>query len=374
MIHPVLSASGRISVSYRLSSPTLRAARALARAIALEQTVEIPEAAVPARLLDLIVGHVERVRRRASAWEAVISYQPRINGGEVPQFLNLLFGNISLLSGVRIEDLDLPPVVLRAFPGPSFGIAGLREICRVTVRRPLLSASAKPVGLTARQLAAICGKFARGGVDIVKDDHSLSDQRWAPFRERVARCQDAVERANAAAGTTAVFFPNLTAPVDQLEDRIDLLRKVGCRGVLVSPMILGLDTVRTLAGGSGLAILAHPMFAGAFFGARHGIAPNVLLGQVYRLIGADGVIYPNAGGRFPWTERACRALNQRLRAPLGAHRPSMPVAGGGVDAHRVRHWNRRYGPDMMYLIGSSFYMQRDLEGAARRVAEALRFS
>ncbi|HXV86828.1 MAG TPA: RuBisCO large subunit C-terminal-like domain-containing protein [Gemmatimonadales bacterium] len=351
-------------------------ARAMAESIALEQTVEIPGKAVPHRLKDVVVGRVGPVRRHGEgAWQVTIRYEPRVVGGEVPQFLNLLFGNVSLFTGVLIQDLALPPAVLRTFPGPRFGIAGLRRICGVTRRRPLLSASAKPVGLTPRELGEICGKFARGGVDIVKDDHSLSDQGWAPFRERVARCQEAVERANTTAGTTAVFFPNLTAPVDQLEERAAYAREVGCRGVLVSPMLLGLDAVRVLAQRSGLALLAHPMFAGAFFGARHGISPNVLLGTIYRLIGADGVIYPNAGGRFPtWTEPACAELNRRLRSTLGPHRPSLPVAGGGVDAERVRHWHRRYGPDMMYLIGSSFYVQRDLEGAARRVAEVLRLT
>jgi ribulose-bisphosphate carboxylase large chain len=362
-------------VTYRFAAATRRDARSLARAIALEQTVEIPAAAVPPRLNHLIVGHVDRVRGRGAAWTAVISYEPRMNGGELPQLLNLLFGNISLLTGVRIENLDLPPSVLRTFPGPQFGISGLRAVCGVTSRRPLLSASAKPVGLSARELAAICGRFARGGVDIVKDDHSLSDQHWARVRERVVRCQEAVQQANAATGSSAAFFPNLNAPVDQLDERIGILRDAGCRGALLSPMILGLDTVRSLAERSGLAFLAHPMFAGSFFGARHGIAPAVLLGVIYRLIGADGVIYPNAGGRFPaWSERACQELNLRLRAPLGRHQPAMPVAGGGVNADRVRYWNRRYGPDIMYLIGSSFYVQRDLEGAARRVADALRFS
>ena len=41
----------------------------------------------------------------------------------------------------------------------------------------------KPLGLPAPALADICYRFASGGIDIIKDDHSLSDQPVAPFSE-----------------------------------------------------------------------------------------------------------------------------------------------------------------------------------------------
>jgi ribulose-bisphosphate carboxylase large chain len=373
MIHRVTTVRSRIEVTYTLPATSRRAAAALARAIALEQTAEMPEETVPRRIAPLVVGRVARVTRNGTRrWRVALSYEPEVAGGELPQLLNLLFGNVSLLDGIRVEELTLPPAVLKRFPGPRFGIAGLRRIAGVTERRPLLCAAAKPVGLTPVELAAICERFARGGVDIVKDDHSLSDQRWAPFRERVMRCQEGVARANAATGGHTAYFPQVSAPVDQLEERLAVVREAGCRGVLLAPMLVGLDTVRSLAERSGLAILGHPSFAGPYFGRRRGIAPAVLLGQIFRLIGSDGVIFPNPGGRFPWPVQVCLAVVERLRGPLGPIAPAMPVAGGGVDAGRVRYWMRLYGPDIIYLIGSSFYRQRDLEDAARRGVALLR--
>jgi len=120
-------------------------------------------------------------------------------------------------------------------------------------------------------------------------------------------------------------------------------------------------------------VLAHPTMSGWFFGTDHGVAPDMLLGTLFRVAGADGVIYVNAGGRFTtWTLEQCRAINKRLRAPLGPVRPAIPVPGGGVDAGRVPYWVEQYGVDTMFLIGASLLRQPDVEAATRRVVEILR--
>src|SRR5207247_431586 len=130
--------------------------------------------------------------------------------GDTPQLLNLLFGNISLKSGILIADIEWPPDLLTALGGPRFGIRGVRELAGVH-DRPLLCAALKPLGLSPVQLAGVARGFARAGIDIIKDDHSLSDQPSAPFRERVARCQEAVAAANRETGGRALYFPNVTS-------------------------------------------------------------------------------------------------------------------------------------------------------------------
>jgi ribulose 1,5-bisphosphate carboxylase large subunit-like protein len=49
----------------------------------------------------------------------------------------------------------------------------------------------------------------------------------------------------------------------------------------------------------------------------------------------------------------------------------MPVIGGGVDLGRVPEWLRRYGRDLVVLIGGGLYREPDLGGAAARLREAL---
>lgn len=363
----------RFRITYALTCGAGEDAASKARGIAYEQTVELPEACVPADLRERIAGRVERLESLGpDRARAVISYPAEAVGEEIPQALNLLFGNISLQRGILIEGVDWPAAWLERFAGPRFGIEGLRGLCGVTERRPLLCAALKPVGLSPAALARVCAEFAAGGVDIVKDDHGLADQSAAPYRLRLEMCREAVGRVNARTGGSTLYVPNVTGAAEGLEERIDLARQAGCRMVLISPLLAGPDVARRVAAESGLAMLAHPALCGAFFGPDHGIAPQVLLGDLFRILGSDGVIYPNAGGRFPFSEETCRAINDRLRGPLGSLRPAFPVPGGGIDAHKVPDWIDRYGFDTIFLIGGSLYAQPDLVRASRALAEAIR--
>jgi len=134
-----------------------------------------------------------------------------------------------------------------------------------------------------------------------------------------------------------------------------------------------MDTLRWLAErDTGLAIMAHPSHANTSPNAHRGIAPDVLMGTLWRLAGADCVVYVNARGRFAWPVEACQAVNRRARQPLGPHLPVFPVPAGGIQAREVRHWFDLYGPDTLLLIGGSLLEAPDVEEAARTVVEAAR--
>jgi len=365
--------TNRLRVSYSLTLAGGEDARAKARGIALEQTVELPEGCYPPRIERRSVGEIEAIDgREAGRARAVISYDPETIGNDLLQVVNLLFGNISLKTGIRVSHVAWPESLLDRFDGPRLGIDGLRKLCGNPQGRPLLCAALKPLGLSAAELASICRRFALGGIDIIKDDHSLADQAAAPFAERVGRCQQAVQQANRESGGQTVYFPNVLGGALKVAAQLESLRAAGCRGVLIAPLLAGLDTLRWIGKNADLAILAHPAMAGAFFGADHGLAPELLLGQLFRIAGADGVIYPNVGGRFSLTAEGCDAINTRLREPLGRLSPAFPVPAGGIDLERVPHWLERYGPDTVFLIGGSLYAQPDLTGATRRLVESVR--
>lgn len=362
----------RLRIVYELSCESEGDAAARARAIAFEQTVELPEACVPGPLQQAVVGRLEQMQQLVDGrWRASLTYSAEIVGGEVPQLLNLLYGNVSLLPDVRVVEVGWPRSLLSALPGPAFGIPGIRRLLPQAQGRALFCTALKPIGLTSRELAALARRFARGGVDLIKDDHGLADQATAPFAERVARCQQEVRRAAEETGTQSLYLPHLTGPLEQLAARVELLRREGVRGALVSPFVLGLDTLRWLARSSGLVLLAHPTWSGTLFAPHHGIAPEVVYGELLRLLGADGVIYVNSGGRFPVAVEVCEAINERLRRPLDGVRAAFPVAGGGVQVESLPRWAARYGPDSIFLVGGSLYLQEDLEGASRRLVAAL---
>ena len=325
--------------------------------IAYEQTVEVPPAL--AETDDRIrrwVGRIESIQLIPGAqdgFEARISYDHLLAGGQLPQLLNLLFGNTSLQKNVCLSDVDLPDELLRNFRGPQFGIDGLRRLLGV-YGRPLLATALKPIGLSIPELAALAHEFALGGGDLVKDDHNLHDADFGAFQERVARCHEAVCRANSQTGRNTLYLPNMMVPVEQIERHLKYALSLGIRGVLVSPFIAGLDTVRSLAQRYSMLVMAHPTFAGSYcVEPRQGIETGLLLGKLFRLIGADISIFPNYGGRFSFSQADCQSVSRHLRSPLGQLRPAWPAPAGGMRFDNLPQMARQYGADAIFLIGGA---------------------
>jgi ribulose-bisphosphate carboxylase large chain len=363
----------RFGITYQLSCIEGERPEEKAGRIAFEQTVELPQNCVPPDIRERIVGRMERLEPIAERrFEAEISYAQETVGEEFPQFLNLLFGNISLQRGILVTAVEWPASWLARFAGPSFGIDGIRRLCGVEGRRPLLSAALKPLGLSAGALARMAGRFAAAGVDIIKEDHGLADQPAAPFMERMEKCCEAVAEANAVRGGSSLYIPNLNCNSELLDSRLAVAKRMGVKSVLLSPLLIGPDTMRRVAATSGLAVLAHPALSGAYFHDDHGIAPELLLGQIFRILGADAVIYPNAGGRFPFSIERCLAIDSKLRGRLGSIRSAFPVPGGGIDSGRLSCWAKRHGPDTIFLIGGSLYARRDPAGAGGELLEMLK--
>src|SRR3989442_9651833 len=86
----------RLRVTYHLACSS-RLAAAKARDIAFEQTVELPADAVPPEVAATVAGRVESVEAIGRGRSrAVISFDQGGVGGDLPQLLNLLFGNTPL--------------------------------------------------------------------------------------------------------------------------------------------------------------------------------------------------------------------------------------------------------------------------------------
>jgi len=330
---------------------------ARAESLLLEQTVELPRA-IAARdpwVADHILGCVEEIRPAGVDLHRVTIAQPLATAaGDPAQLLSVLFGNCSLQPDVILADVELPDVAFDWLPGPRAGIAGLRELTGVT-GRPVLATALKPMGLRPAQLAALCGTFARAGIDLIKDDHGLADHPFCRFEDRVEACLEAVAVAARETGRCALYVPNLTGTPDRVRRQLEFARQVGVRAVLLSPMLVGLPLLHELASESGgLPILAHPAFSGILRAAE-----PALFGKLFRWYGADAVIFPHAGGRFSYSEATCRAIAGALRAPHPRVRPAFPAPAGGIRVERVGELLDFYGNDCILLIGGSLYQAGD---------------
>jgi ribulose-bisphosphate carboxylase large chain len=359
----------RIAATYRIRADA-RAIQERAKAIAVEQSVEMPVAAIDdAKVLAEIVGRVDDIRDRGDGSFTVrIGLAVATTGPEPGQLLNMLFGNSSIHDDVTLEDAEFPPEVLTAFGGPRQGIAGLRARCGAESRAMTCSAL-KPQGLGPEALAALAGRMAEGGIDFIKDDHGLADQAYSPFAARVRAVMREIAAANGRTGARTRYAPSLSGNLEQMRAQVRAARAAGVDTLLIAPMIAGVATFHALVREfPDMAFLAHPALAGA---SR--IAPPLLIGTLFRLLGADATIFPNHGGRFGYSPATCLAVAEKARGTLGALKPCAPVPAGGMTLDRVGEMLDFYGRDVVLLIGGGLLAARDRltqEAAAfqRRVA------
>jgi ribulose-bisphosphate carboxylase large chain len=359
----------RFNVSLKLSGERFRVvyslagseAETLAKAhdICVEQTIEFPaDLVLDGDIKDHILGRIESFYApETGRWETEISYAVETAGNELTQLLNVIFGNFSLKPGVRVDRVHLPTGMLKSFKGPRFGIKGLRKLLAVN-GRPLFCTALKPLGLSSKALAQLAYEFACGGVDMIKDDHGLADQPFAPFNERVSMCAEAVAKANQETGGHCIYIPNLTAPADRIVKKARLAKEKGAGALMVAPGLIGWDAMRMLAEHENIAlpIICHPALLGTFTASpQNGIAHHALFGQLCRLAGADASIFPNYDGRFPFSQDHCREITDGATKEMGHLKPIFPMPGGGMDQERIPEMLETYGKDVIFLIGGALH-------------------
>jgi len=355
--------SARFHTTYQVRCPASEI-EARAQGIAVEQSVEMPLPAIEdARVLADIVGQVAGIADLGDGgFEVKIALAIETVGADAGQMLNMILGNSSMHACVSLVDVEIPPVFADVFGGPRHGLEGLRARLGAG-RRPLTATAIKPQGMAVADLAALAHRLALGGLDFIKDDHSLADQAFSPFALRVPAIAEAVRRATAATGHPTRYVPMLSGDWGRMQAQLGLARDCGIDTVMMAPMLSGVASLQAIAREwPEMAVLAHPSMSGA-----GQIAPDLLFGTLFRLWGADSVIFAHHGGRFGLSAAMCARLFARALAPLHGLRVSLPTPAGGMELARVPELLDFFGRDVMLLIGGSLLLAREripLEGAA----------
>ena len=202
---------------------------------------------------------------------------------------------------------------------------------------------------------------------MVKDDHGLAEPGLLDLSPCACRrCSRPSTEANRETGGRTLYAPTFSGDPRALAEQARIARDCGVRMALVAPMLVGLPVFVEMRRESGLALLAHPAFAGA---SR--VAPPLLLGKLFRLFGADATIFPNHGGRFSYSRETCLAIAAAARDPWEGLAPVLPVPAGGMTVERVTEMIADYGSDTMLLIGGGLLLRgRCVAGAEPGVREA----
>jgi ribulose-bisphosphate carboxylase large chain len=327
-----------------------------AQALAVEQSVEMPISAIDDEtVLSEIVGRVLAIDDVGSGlFEVRIALAAETVVDDAGQLINMLFGNSSIHDDVVLYEVELPSALIQKFGGPRHGVRELRRRAGAG-KRALTCSALKPQGVPVAKLADLARRFAEGGIDYIKDDHGLADQAYSPFAQRVEAIAAALEAVRQASDWPTRYVPSLSGDLDRMRRQVVIARQAGIDTVMVAPRIMGFSNFhRLVRENPAIAFMAHPTMAGA---AR--IAPPLLIGKLFRLLGADAVIFPNHGGRFGYSPETCRALARAALQDWEDLQPSLPVPAGGMTPERVPEMLDFYGADIMLLIGGGLLAARE---------------
>ena len=309
---------------------------------------------------------------RIEADIAYISYPLIIfEKNSIPNILSSVVGNVfgfKAVSALRIEDMRIPLALVNSFPGPKFGIAGVRKILGVK-DRPMTGSTAKPkLGNSPKEHAYIAYSTLRGGIDTVKDDENLNSQSWSNFYKRADETLKAVNKAEKETGESKGWWANVTAgDTEEMLRRCNYVAKKGGKFVMIDYLTAGFAAVASLrkrTGELGLALHCHrAMHAVIDRQPNHGVEFKVLA-KWARLTGVDhlhtGTGVGKLEGEFQDLRDRCNLLRMsntpkagglHFDQPWGKLKTTVPVASGGLHPGHVWKVYETYGNDAFFLFG-----------------------
>lgn len=215
--------------------------------------------------------------------------------GNMSQVLSSIGGNVygmKAVNGLRLEDIKWPKSMIKSFKGPKFGIKGVRKIMKIK-KRPITATVPKPkVGYYTDEFAQVGYDLWTGGVDILKDDENLTNQKFNKFEDRLKLCMKMRDKAEKETGEKKSYWINITSETKEMLKRLKMVSDYNNEFVMIDTLTIGwsaTQTVRDAAGDLGIAIHAHRAFHSTFDrNPLHGISMKVIAG-IARLQGVDHI-------------------------------------------------------------------------------------
>ncbi|MCD9021104.1 2,3-diketo-5-methylthiopentyl-1-phosphate enolase [Cohnella silvisoli] len=290
--------------------------------------------------------------------DITIAY-PDVNfSRDIPAFLVTAFGKLSMDGKIKLIDIAPSADFLSAFPGPKFGIQGVRNLLGVHDRPLVMSIFKSVIGHDLDNLREQFLQQALGGVDLIKDDEILFENPLTPLEKRVEVCMSAAREAERATGQKLLYFTNLTGSTFQLKANAKRAIAAGANGLLFNVLAYGFDALAELAADPeiNVPIAAHPAMAGAFYPSlHHGISAPLLLGKLMRIAGADLSLFPSPYGSVVMPKAENLAVMEALLTPSLPQAPAFPVPSAGIHPGLVPLIMGDFGPEVVVNAGGGVH-------------------
>ncbi len=285
--------------------------------------------------------------------------------GGIANILSMVAGNLfglSAIKNVRLLDVNFPKTVVDMYPGPRIGIEGVRKIVGTTKsRRPHVGTIVKPkVGLDPDQTAKVCYEAAIGGVDFIKDDETLVNQKFCPLEARISKVMSALDRVKAETGREVMFALNVTAAPGNMVKMSETAIDNGCNCLMLDIILLGFPTVEWFLKEHNFKVPIHmhrAMHAAFTRNPKHGIS-MLPIAKIARMLGGDQLHTGSGAGKMGGEEGVSAELQAILRFLRGSwygKKPTFPVASGGIHPGFVPANYNVFGTDFIINAGGGIH-------------------
>ena len=287
-----------------------------------------------------------------------IAYPAANFSSDLPAILTTVFGKLSLDGEIKLLDLEFSAELAAGFPGPRFGIEGIRAKLGVH-DRPLLMSIFK--GVIGRDLAFLEKQLraqALGGMDIVKDDEILFDNPLTPFEERIRAGRKVLDEVFAETGHRTLYAVNLTGRTFELKEKAKRARELGADMLLLNGFAYGLDVLQSLREEDEIAlpIMAHPAVSGALTSsAFYGFSHHLLLGKLLRYAGADLILFPSPYGSVAIPRKDAQGIAAEATKSAHGLKQSFPVPSAGIHPGLVPVLVKDFGIDHIVNAGGGVH-------------------
>ena len=317
-------------------------------------------------------GEVLERAPSGSGFQTKLSFPYEIfEPGNIPQYLSVVAGNLfglGKLEAVRLLDIEIPKGLDGT--GPKFGIEGIRKICGTeTSRRPHVGTIIKPkVGLNPKDTAEVAYEAALGGVDLIKDDETLTDQKFCPLMVRLEMVMDALERAKEETGREVLYALNVTTGGDRILEIASNAVKAGANMLMVDVLTAGFSAVQCLASEPSINVPIHvhrTMHGALTRNPEHGIAMRPIA-KLVRVCGGDQLHTGTVSGKMGGKADEILGDNRALTGPAGKLLTVFPVASGGLHPGKVNAEITTLGNEIVLQAGGGIHGHPDGTAAGAR--------
>ncbi len=304
-----------------------------------------------------------------------IAYPSANFSGDLPAILTTVFGKLSLDGEIRLLDLEFSDEVKENFPGPKYGLQGIREKLGVYDRPLVMSIFKGVIGRDLNYLKEQLKEQALGGVDIVKDDEILFENPLTPFEQRIVAGKQVLEEVYAETGHRTLYAVNISGRTFELKEKATKAVELGADLLLFNVFAYGLDVLQSLAEDPEITIpiMAHPAVSGTVTPSEfYGITNELLLGKLLRYAGADLVLFPSPYGSVAFDRDVTLRIAEELTKQDNQFKTAFPVPSAGIHPGLVPVLIQDFGKNSIINAGGGVHGHPDgAVGGGRAFREAV---